>query len=24
MKCTSIYSRWKRDILSLMVPNPGL
>jgi len=24
MKCTPIYRRWKRDILSLMVPNLGL
>jgi hypothetical protein len=24
MKCTPIYRRWKRDILSLMVTNIGL
>jgi hypothetical protein len=24
MKCTSIYRRWKRDIVSLMVSNRGL
>jgi hypothetical protein len=24
MKCTLIYRRWKRDIVSLMVPNHGL
>jgi hypothetical protein len=24
MKCNPIYRRWKRNILSLMVPNRGL
>jgi hypothetical protein len=24
MKCSPIYRRWKRNILSLMVPNRGL